>query len=90
MLDTVWGQAALKLEHRQHPTPWAQNGSQTSRFRLCNIYSLHLVTQGHMVQKEAPSSPWESRLWLVYILEAVDPAIRHLSLGFFLCGIGAA
>lgn len=60
VLDTVWGQAALRLEYRQHPTPWAQNGSQTSSFRLCNIYAfLYLVTQGHMVLKEALSSPRE-------------------------------
>lgn len=49
---------SLRLEPRQHPTPWAQNGTQSSSFRLCHIYSfLNLVTQGHMVQKEALSSP---------------------------------
>lgn len=36
---------------------WAQNGTQSSSFGLGNIYSfLHLVTRGHMVQKEALNS----------------------------------
>lgn len=66
------GQVQLLLEHRRHPTPWAQNGTQSSSSRLGHIYSfLYLVTQGFMVQKEALSFPPPERvqLWLVYILE---------------------
>lgn len=92
--DHCRGRAQLRLEHRQHPTPWARNGTQSSSFRLGHIYSfLYLVTQGCMVQEETlsffPSSE-RFQLWLVYILEAVDPVICHLRLGCFFCGIGAA